>query len=710
MKKTSHKSQQKTINLLFIVFCCFFLSVFGRFIYIVYSGEVAGVNIQTFAHKRNQKKEITSASRGLILDSSQNYIAQNIPSFKLVAVLSENQLDENGQPAYVVDKETTAKEIARILGAPETFVKEQLQSQNSFQVEFGKYGKDLTLDQKAELERLKLPGLDFVKSVKRYYPNDQFASNVVGFTSFDESSGKTLGRQGLEAVYETELAGKNGERVFSANAQGMPIDESVVSEEAVQNGYNLETTIDGTMQRFVEQTLAEVNEKSDAESSFAILMNPNNGKILAMAQTPSFNPNKIENVNSNIFTDRVYEIGSVMKPITIASAIEDNRFNENTRYVSGSYTIDDVTIYDYEKKGWGELTYRDILCHSSNTGISDLLLKQYPADMFKTKLDTLGFSKPADPMKNIVSGKGSTDAIGSMVFNTNIERVTTGFGQGTTSTLMQLLRSYTAIANDGVMVEPYLVDKVVNPNTGETFSHQPASTKVLNKTTAQKVRTLMVPVTETPGCTSNGYKMNGVTTAGKSGTSQIIGENGKYLEGDTNTLSSFIGMVPAQKPELMLYTGVVKSKNAVPGVYNREIYTKIMSNALNYYGITEGSTNKVNTLTEEVPNYVGQKVDRIRAEISQTSQKIAIIGNGQNIIYQSIPAGTIRANNQIILITDGTEFLMPDVKGWSKKDIQLLREYFHLSGFDNGSGLVQSQSISPQTIIREGDVLDIQYK
>lgn len=710
IKKTSSKSQQRTINLLFVVFCCFFLSVFGRFVYIVYVGDIAGVKLKEFSQSRNEKIEKMSANRGIILDGNRNIIAQNIPSFTVVAILSENQIDSSGKAAYVTDKETAATQLAPILKAPKDFVLGQLSKKDVFQVEFGKYGKDLTFEQKAAIEALKIPGLTFVEGIKRYYPNQRFAANVVGFTNYDEQTNRTVGKQGLESVYEKELAGSDGQRKFAANAQGLPINPDAVEENLKQDGYTIETTISGDMQRYVEQTLAEVSDQSGAENAFAILIEPKTGKILAIAQTPSFDPNVKENVNSNMFTDRVYEIGSVMKPITIASAIEDNHFDENRHFVSGGYTIDDVTIYDYEKKGWGQLDYKDILCHSSNTGISDLLLTQYPSDMFRQKLDTFGFSKPSDPAKNMFTNQASTNVKGSVVFKTNIEKVTTGFGQGSTASLMQLVRAYTAIANDGHMVEPHIVNKITNPNTGEEHYYQPEISNPISKETAQKTRTLMMPVTEKQGCTSSTYKINGIPTAGKSGTSQIIGENGKYLDGQTNTLASFVGMVPADKPELLLYTGVMKTKRGTPGVFNQQLYSKIMNNAVNYYGITAEGKGNQNATTNEVPNYIGKNAETIRAEISQNNKKIVIIGNGKTIVYQSVKTGDRLDNGIVFLVTDGDDFMMPDIAGWSKKDVQTLREYFGLRGDDSGSGFVSGQSIKAGTRIKKEDTLDVTYK
>ncbi|MGL4662833.1 MAG: penicillin-binding transpeptidase domain-containing protein [Culicoidibacterales bacterium] len=705
------RSQRRTINAVFIVFCCFFLSVFGRFAYIVYVGSVSGVNIQEFANNRNQKTDILLANRGNIVDASKNLIAQNIPSYTVVAVLAENQIDDKGQPAYVKDKDLTAKNISQVLNAPETYVREQLQKTNAFQIEFGKYGKDITLEQKTALENFKMPGITFMQGVKRYYPNGIFASNTIGFTSFDESQNKVIGKQGLESIYEEELAGKNGQKIYAANAQGMPIDPAAVQEVLKQEGMQIETTIDGNMQRFVEQTLKDIGEQSGAENAFAILINPKNGNILAAGQTPTFNANIKENITSNIFTDRVYEVGSVMKPITIASAIEDNHFNENIRFKSGSYKVDGITIYDYDKKGWGEIAYKDILCHSANTGISDLLLSQYPADLFQTKLDAFGFLQPADPMPNIVTGKASTKTVGNVVFKSDLNKVTTGFGQGTTSTLLQLLRSYTAIANDGMMVMPHVVNKVTNPNTGETYEYKNTTSYPISKQTAQKVRTLMVPVTETPGCTSNLYKMNGVSTAGKSGTAQISGDDGKYLESDNDTLSSFIGMVPAQSPELILYAGVMKAKNGNPGIYTQRLYTQIMNNALNYYSITQDGKSKNTVPTFTIPKYEGQETDRIKSEISQLSQKIVIIGNGSKIVFQSLTAGSTVIGNTMFLVTDGQNYVMPDLRGWSKKDVLTLKEYFHLkSEQDVGTGFVVSQSIPPGTAFYPDDTLNVTYK
>lgn len=705
------RSQRRTINAVFIVFCCFFLSVFGRFAYIVYVGDVSGLNIKQFSQTRNQKTDVTIANRGVISDATNNLIAQNIPSFTVVAILAENQLDAKGNPAYVQDKEASTKKIAEILRAPEEYIREQLNKKNVFQVEFGKYGKDITVDQKLALEKLNIPGITFVEGVKRYYPNGTFLSNTIGYTNYDEVANKVIGKQGLESIYEEELAGKNGQRIYAANAQGLPIDANAIQEVVKQDGMHIETTIDSNMQRFVEQALQETSAQSDAESVFAILINPKNGNILAAGQTPTFDPNIKENITSNIFTDRLYEVGSVMKPITVAAAIEDNHFNENVRFQSGGYTVDGITIYDYDKKGWGEIAYKDILCHSANTGISDLLLSQYPPDQFRAKLDVFGFSQTADPMANVVTGKASTKTVGNIVFRTNLDKVTTGFGQGTTATLLQLLRSYTAIANDGKMVNPHFINKVTNPNTGEVFEYRSEETYPISKKTAQQVRTLMVPVTESAGCTSGSYKMPDVTTAGKSGTAQISGDNGKYLEGENNTLSSFIGMVPAQKPELILYTGVIKSKKGTPGTHNQKLYTKIMNNALNYYSITQDGQRNTQIPITTVPQYTGQKTERIQSEISQQNGKIVIMGNGPNIVYQSLSPGSTIIGNTIFLVTDGQQYAMPDLKGWSKKDVQTLREYFHLqSDQEEGSGFVQTQSIPPGTIFQKNDVLHVTYK
>lgn len=704
-------NQTKSIFILFSVFMLFFIAIFGRFATIAFNKKVNNVDLVAFSENRNQVFNVLYAKRGEIYSAQNNAVVFNSRKYKVVAILDNRAVDENGNPDFVEDKVSTAEILSSILGGEKEKYLQILNTTNVYQVEFGAFGESIDQLIKDKIEELNLPGINFMPVESRSYVANGFASNFLGYSSYDDATKNMIGRQGAEYVYNEQLSGINGYESFEANASGSPIDQSQVASSSKTDGMQIYTTFDETMQQVTDGAVRSTQASSGAKMTFAILVDPKTGKILSAAQSPTFDPNTLENVNANVFTDQTFEVGSVMKPITIAAAIDDNQFDMNKTFMSGSVPVDDVVVSDYNKVGWGEIPYSDIICHSANTGITDLILNEYNSQDYRNKLTQFGFDERTYTYQNIVNTSFSgNEAQGKIVFDSPIMKVTTGFGQGSTQSLLQVLRAYTAIANDGVMSEPYFVEKVENKNTGDIFTYKQKTSNPITKGSAIKTREMMRSVL-TEGCTSPNYAIDGYDIAGKSGTSQIAGSDGKYLEGDNNYLSSFVSMVPAENPKLMLYTGVMQSNNGSSGEYNTTLHKNVLEKALTYYNIPKTSPETAQeTEMITVPEFLDDESDAIQSKISENDLNVVIIGSGKKIIDQSVEPGTrVVKNKKIFLLTDGEDYVCPNFVGWNVNDVLT---YSQISGVKikiaPNTVVISKQSIIENTKIRKDEVIELQ--
>ncbi|MGN1401764.1 MAG: penicillin-binding protein [Bacillus sp. (in: firmicutes)] len=702
--------KKKNINIgaafLFVTFGLLFFILAGRFLYIQFTGEADGEVLAVKAQEKVLKERGVEASRGSILDRKGNVLAEDKSTYKLIAILSKDYKDSKGNPKYVTDPEETAKALAEYIDMDEAEILKRLSKEGPFQVEFGSAGRDLTLSTKQQIEELELTGISFVKDTKRYYPNGVFASHVIGYTEGDDE-GETVGMLGLEKTLDDRLKGIDGAVNYESDMWGYLLPNSEEKVKATpENGDNVTLTLDKKIQTFVEDSLNKVDEEYNPKLLMAIVMNPKTGEIYAMGQRPSFNSNTKEGLTStwkNIVVEENYELGSTMKVFALAAAIEEGVYQPNATYVSKDMKFGNSKgIGDHSgiKEGT-TLTYLEGLQRSSNIAFVKIVLEQLGADTYMEYLKDFGFdSKTGIDLPNEV---GST-----IVYDKEIEQATTAFGQGSVFTPIQHMQAITAIANNGKMMKPYVISSITDSSGKVIEKNEPTVVgKPISESTAKQVREYLETVITAEKGTGVKYAIDGYSVAGKTGTAQIV-SSGSYASGVSNYYFSFIGMAPAEDPELVMYVAMQQpelpaGKSATDGLSST--FKTVMKNSLNYLSIEP--TNIDTMESNKVGSYEGMNITMATDELSELEFGVIVLGTGTTVTGQSSPEGTsLMAGEKILLLTEG-DIQLPDMKGWSKRDVLKLASLLGIDVKVDGSGYVASQTIPAGTVLKEDDKLSV---
>ena len=687
MKK---ENKVKISNLLLILALFLFLVITLRVSYIALSKEVDDINIQELASKRTTKTTILKANRGTIFDNSSNVLAQDVSSYTLIAYLDSTRTTDPDNPNHVVDKENTALVLSALLGMEYEMVLSYLNKENVYQTEFGVKGRGLTELEKDTILAANLPGIDFIETTKRYYPYGQFLSYLIGYAKMDEE-GNIIGEMGIEKSYNEELTGTNGKTVYQKDLQGYKIAGTKELTEEKVDGDNIYLTIDNNIQFFLEEAITKSSSKYEFDELDIIVANAKTGEVLGYASTPSFDPNirDIENYldpNSSI----AFEPGSTMKIYTYMAALEAGVYKGSDTYKSGSFTAKDKTVIsDWNKVGWGVITYDQGFIYSSNTAVVNLMDKYLDSDTLKTYLKRLGFgSKVGLNLPNEVSGK--------IDFKYETEVFNAAFGQGITTTPIQHIKALTTISNDGELLKPYIIKKIEKSN-GEVIEYERTSLgRVASSKTIEYMKNLMWHTVNDPDGAGHAYYIEGYDIIGKTGTAQIASTNGEgYLTGDKEVIRSIALMFPKDDPEIIIY-GAVKRSTTVSSL--SEPVKEIIQNIAKYYNIYNEPEDEA-TSNKEIKNYINEETETVKKELQSMNITPIILGSG-DVITDQYPINTTISNSEkVFLITDQTDYVLPDLTGYSRSDLETLFTYLNISYTIKGNGYLKSQSIKSGTKI-----------
>ena len=640
MKK---ENKVKISNLLLILALFLFLVITLRVSYIALSKEVDDINIQELASKRTTKTTILKANRGTIFDNSSNVLAQDVSSYTLIAYLDSTRTTDPDNPNHVVDKENTALVLSALLGMEYETVLSYLNKENVYQTEFGVKGRGLTELEKDTILAANLPGIDFIEATKRYYPYGQFLSYLIGYAKMDEE-GNIIGEMGIEKSYNEELTGTNGKTVYQKDLQGYKIAGTKELTEEKVDGDNIYLTIDNNIQFFLEEAITKSSSKYEFDELDIIVANAKTGEVLGYATNPSFDPNirDIENYldpNSSI----AFEPGSTMKIYTYMAALEAGVYKGSDTYKSGSFTAKDKTVIsDWNKVGWGVITYDQGFIYSSNTAVVNLMDKYLDSDTLKTYLKRLGFgSKVGLNLPNEVSGK--------IDFKYETEVFNAAFGQGITTTPIQHIKALTTISNDGELLKPYIIKKIEKSN-GKVIEYERTSLgRVASSKTIEYMKNLMWHTVNDPDGAGHAYYIEGYDIIGKTGTAQIASTNGEgYLTGDKEVIRSIALMFPKDDPEIIIY-GAVKRSTTVSSL--SEPVKEIIQNIAKYYNIYNEPEDEA-TSNKEIKNYINEETETVKEELQSMNITPIILGSGDVITDQYPINTTISSSEKVFLITN----------------------------------------------------------
>lgn len=679
-----------------------------RFSYIVIGGHVAGTSLAEKTKQLYQGSEVVKAKRGTIYDRNGVALAEDASSYSIKAILSKTYT--SGDKKLYVEEKNFDK-IAEILHKNLSIDKkdalnilEDGAKKELYQVEFGSYGKNISQETKqnieADMKKEGVAGLYFVDHQARMYPNGVFSSHFIGYAVPDKDENGLVGKLGLGSAYNDILSGKDGKIIYQKDNFQNPLPGTVAEEEKAVDGQDIYTTLDSRLQSYLETLMDQVNEEYQPEELTAVLMKAKTGEILAMGQRPTFNPETMEGLTGkdaiwrNFLVQDSYEPGSTMKVFTTAAAIEEGEFNENETFQSGKIQVEDATINDHDFGEKGVLTMRQALSWSSNVGM--VILEQRLGGRWYNYLQKLGFGQSTH--------SGLDDEVNGALPTLNIvDRAMSAYGQAVGVTNFQMMKAFTSIANNGTMIQPRYISKVVDPQTGEERTTQ---TEVLgqpfSKETTEKVREYMRDVVESEnyGSAYGVYSVPGYNVSAKNGTAQIASDTGGYQTGDTAYLYSIVEMVPSEDPDYVLYLTMKH-----PKTYDRMALAKIanplMKRAMDFKETEEDSDTETKTEKVSVADYRNLEADVAAADAQKSGLQPVVIGNGKKVQKQSTANGDQLISGEKLILYTGGDKLMPDVTGWSKADIMKLGKILGIEVSFDGDGYCVKQELAPYEKITE---------
>ena len=724
----------KNLSLLSILVFFIFLV---NFAVIIGTDSKFGKNLSELSHQVHQKTEIVPAKRGTIYDRNGAVIAEDATTYNVYAIIDKTYKSAKGEVLYVEESQynQVADVFNRYLGMEKDYVVQQLSQKKLNQVSFGVAGNDISYSNmdaiRSELEAANIKGVDFTTSPNRSYKNGTFASQFIGQAQLieDKEGNKTLqGTTGIEKSLDRILGGQDGVVTYEKDRNGniVPGSDKVVVK--TEDGKDVYTTLSAELQTYLETRMDIFQEKVKGKYVSATLISAKTGEILATTQRPTYNADTKEGLdiknlrtwNTILYQDQ-YEPGSTMKVMTLAAAIDHGTFPAyNEVYYSNELQVKDATIRDWDvNMGLSEGRYMNIaqgFAYSSNIGMTKLEQKM-GNNVWMNYLTLFKFGLPTR------FGMGD-ESFGSLPGDNYVTQAMSSFGQGISVTQTQMLRAFSAIANDGEMLEPKFISAIYD---GKHETARKSQREIVGNpvpaSVAQQTRNYMITVGTDPQFgtlySSDGpiIQVAGQNVAVKSGTAQIATANG-YLEGENDNIYSIVVMTPAEDPDFIMYVTVQQPEVSFSPKSWQELVNPVLEDAvalkdeLNLVtetkaldGVTKEDTYKMpsaESLSKELnlkqTISPGGFADELRRNLIQP----VVLGTGKNIKKMSVSAGTkLKANEQVLLLTDDLDSV-PDMYGWTKENVDKFAEWTGIEITYKGEGSrVSKQNVKVETALKK---------
>ena len=618
------KGIHKRIKIVLLVVIFVFVVITFKVFYI----EVIDYNkLNSLASNLWSRNLPIEADRGKIYTVDGEIIAGNLTTVSLVFV-----------PNQIKDKDLVATKISEILEVDKSVIEEHLYKKSMME-RVHPEGRRLSYEIADKIEAFKFEGVYLLKESKRYYPHDEMLSHVLGYVGIDNQ-----GLSGLELEYDDLLTGEYGSIQYFSDAKGNNLERSSVYVEP-EDGLDIYLTVNYDVQASIERELDNAVLKYNPDGAWAIAMNPNTGEILGMSSRPNFNPNSyqdydIETINRNMAIWASYEPGSTFKILTLSAAVNEGVVNlENDMFFDGgSVNVDGARIKCWKAGGHGSQTFLEVVQNSCNPGFVELGRRLGTKTLFDY-IYKFGYGK-----KTGIDLNGEATGI---LFNLDrvgpVELATTSFGQGVSVTALQQVAAVSAAINGGTLYKPYIVKSVVEHETGQIIEEiEPTVVRdnIITEDTSLQVRMALESVVSL-GTGRNAY-IDGYRVGGKTGTAQKV-NNGVYMTG--NYIVSFIGFLPANDPEIVVYLAIDNPKGITQygGTVSAPIVKNIMEDAIVALGIEkqEGGTEKKYQWYDKKYYTVDNVVGLSKNEATSILKKfwVEYSGNGNTVISQSPEAG-----------------------------------------------------------------------
>ena len=617
------KNINKRIKIMLLLFGFGLLMVIIKVFYVQVFDYKKLSNLASDLWSRNLPIE---ASRGKILDRNGVVLADNVTTTSLVLV-----------PNQIKNKKEVTEKLAEILNVSYDEMKKHVFKNTSIE-RVHPIGRRLSYEIADKIEALKFDGVYLLKEAKRYYPYKTLLAHVLGYVGIDNQ-----GLSGLELQYDKYLTGEAGAIKYFSDAKGNKLTLSDVYVKP-QDGMDLQLTIDINIQKSVERELDNVVNMMNPDMALAVVMNPKTGEVLAMSSRPTFDPNNYKNYSSEVLSRNLpiwasYEPGSTQKIITTAASIEEkviDIYNEHF-FDSGGVTVDGARIRCWKAGGHGDQTFLQVLQNSCNPGFV-LMGERLGKEKLFSYLDLFGFGQKTGIDLN-GEGKGIIFPLSRVG---NVELATTAFGQGISVTPIQQITAISAVLNGGNLLKPYVLASVLEPETGNVMYQNKKTVvrKTISKETSKTMRYALETVVALGG--GKAAYIDGYRIGGKTGTAQKV-KDGAYLV--NNYIMSFVGIVPSNDPEAVLYIAIDNPKNTalLSSYTTTPIARRILLDIIDALDIKkqEGGVEKDwqwdDKVYYEVPNVIGK--DKKEAKEILEHFKVEYSKTGNKVISQSPKAG-----------------------------------------------------------------------
>ncbi len=671
----------------------------GRLVFLALSPEIDGINMSSFAKQRNMANIILPAKRGNIYDRHGLNLATSVSSYTVIAFLEESRTMNPHRPMHVVDKKMTAEVLAPLLNMEADYIYSLL-NRSVYQVELGPGGRNITEMQKREIEALNLPGISFMMKPSRHYPNGDFASYIIGYAKryeevvVDNNLRRTnyniVGELGIEGKFNEILNGVEGQLIYQRDRFGRRIPDTPQTRVEALDGNDIHLTIDSGIQRFLEAAVKDVNRVYRPEWIQISVLEAKTGRLLGSSTTPSYNPNLLNIVNyENPLISFSFEPGSTMKTFTYICAKEHGLYDNSRKYRTGSIQIFDQTISDWHRPGWGSVSLEEGFMRSSNAVAVELIRDLRPHELQECLL-RYGFG-------NKTGIELPRELNGNLPFVNQVEKANAAFGQGLTTTGIQHLQALTMIANDGYMLQPFVIERIYDPNLEENvFEYEIQKEKVIDEEIANHMKELLYKVVHEEGGTGFLYRNNSFDIIGKTGTAQIVDpRTGLYITGAYNYIYSFAGMFPYDDPEIIIYAAMKKPTH---GRHLGMVYAvdEIIENIGKYLHIGFERKDQQDLQLLEIDNYTNRHINDVIDKYEKIDLELIVIGDGDKVLTQSPAPNTILLpGDKVMVLTNGENFQTPNFYGWSRRHLvdffELVEVEYEIEGF----GFVISQNRNP---------------
>lgn len=633
MQNNSIISLKKRLLAVFLLVSFVFLIVIIRLGYLQL---IKGDWLQIKAIDQWTRELPLNAIRGNIYDTNGIALATNYTTFDVYV-----------RPSMVEDKNLVAQELSSILGLDfdKLYIKvsDRLVSESLIKLQVNK-------DIVAKIKEKNLKGIVFSENNSRHYPYNELLTQVLGFTTIDN-----VGQAGLEAYYNKYLTGINGYIMEESDVKGVKLDNTLTTYMPSIAGMNLNLTIDTQVQIFVENALKKLIEEQKPKKASAIVMNPNNGEILAMATMPNFDLNnvprsdvqKLMETVKNINIVDVYEPGSTFKCLTMATAIDTGYAKMGETFFDPGYRmVDNEKIKCWKLKGHGMQTLSEGLCNSCNSVFVDLSLRLGKDNMYKM-FENFGIGEPLGVDFLGESGGIVMDYESSKT----VDVARMGFGQAVAMTPLQLINGICSIVNGGTLYQPYFVKSIEDSKGSVVFEKQPTRLgTTIKPKTSEIMKNMMLDVIKQ----YSGYYafIPGYEVGGKTGTTQ------KYADGKISGeyIASFVGTFPANDPDYVILfvvdePGGVSYYGSIAATPYAKLVIEDIIKYKNYKPLhPEELENSPLDKKVSMPSVVGQDVEKAIRQIEAAGLQVEIQGEGNIVVGQFPNAAVEVVVNGIVMI------------------------------------------------------------